>query len=295
MLELYAKPTKGIFNISWVSTIRYFELPSSYVWNIGEDHEELELIYVEKGVFIDDSEDEKVILKAGDVVVYGTGYHHNTHCDGVHSASIFVTTFGCRSKSAKKFEGRHFFNTDFEIKSLISLAINQGVKICDINARYCPMYPDASPHDIHFFKNILECILLKFLGRLTEKVERDEKVFIKSEKQINGLAGEIANYLENNVYSNVSIDDICENFGYSKCHICKTFKAAVNTTVIDYYNSLKIDEAKRLLLETNTTVEDISVMLRYDSPQYFSKVFKKYTNMTPSYFRHKVFKGSVRK
>ncbi len=234
-------------------------------------------------------------MKAGDVVVYGSGYHHNTHCDGVHSASIFVTTLGCRSALAKRFEGRHFFHADSEFKALISYALNQGVKICDINAKYCPLYPDASPQDIHFYKNILECVMLKLLGRLTEKQERDEKVFIKSETQIKGLAGEIARYLENNVYSNASINDICDKFGYSKCHICKVFKSAADTTIVDYYNSLKINEAKRLLLETNVNVEEISALLRYDSPQYFSKVFKKYTNMTPSYFRHKLFKGSIRK
>lgn len=135
--------------------------------------------------------------------------------------------------------------------------------------------------------------MLRFLGELTQKQERDEKVFIKSENQIKGLAGEIARYLENNVYSNVSINEICDEFGYSKCHICKIFKSAADTTIVDYYNNLKINEAKRLLLETNTTVEEISALLLYDSPQYFSKVFKRYTNMTPSHFRHKLFKGSI--
>lgn len=295
MRELYAKQLKSILNISWVSTIRYFELPANYVYNVGEKHEELELVFVEKGVYVEDSEDEEVIIKAGDIVVYGSDYYHENHCDGVHSASVFITTFGCKSPAAKKFAGRHIFHADADIKELISLAINQGVKVCDINAKYCPVYPETQPQDTHFLKNILECIMLRLLGQLTSKTERNEKVFMKSEKRFSGLAGEIAIFLENNVYSNVSISEICKKMGYSKCYVCKVFKAAADSTIIEYYNGLKIDEAKRLLLETNISVEEISTMLKFESPQYFSKVFKKYTDMTPRFFRHKIFKGSVRK
>ena len=64
MLEHHAKPVKNTFNVSWISTIRYFELPADYTSNVGDQHEELELIFVEKGIFIEDSEDKKVILKA---------------------------------------------------------------------------------------------------------------------------------------------------------------------------------------------------------------------------------------
>lgn len=296
MLEHHAKPVKNTFNVSWISTIRYFELPADYTCNIGDRHEELELIFVEKGVFIEDSEDKKVILKAGDIVVYGSDYLHNNHCDGTHSASVFITSFGCKSAAAQKFKGRNFFHADSEIKNLVSMAINQGVKTCDINSKYCTMHPDATQEDLQMYKNIIEYLMLKLLRQQTEKAQHSERIFMQSNiENMSGLSGEIIAYLEENVYSNITIDDICKKFGYSKCHVCKSFKTATNTTIIDFYNNLKIEEAKRLLLETNTTIEEISVTLGYDTPQYFSKVFKKYTNMNPKHFKHCLFKGGVRK
>lgn len=48
-----------------------------------------------------------------------------------------------------------------------------------------------------------------------------------------------------------------------------------------------------LLLETHMNIDAIAGTLQFESPQYFSKVFKKRTGMTPKYFRNKIFKGSV--
>ena len=56
---------------------------------------------------------------------------------------------------------------------------------------------------------------------------------------------------------------------------------------------LKIEEAKRLILETNLDFLQISEMLGYSNPQYFNKVFRQYTGYTPGFFRKTIFKGSI--
>ena len=52
----------------------------------------------------------------------------------------------------------------------------------------------------------------------------------------------------------------------------------------DYVAEVKIEEAKSLLLKDNNRIYEVSSMLGYDDPYYFSKVFKKITQMTPSEF-----------
>ena len=52
-----------------------------------------------------------------------------------------------------------------------------------------------------------------------------------------------------------------------------------------YIRKCKLDEAKRLLIETNLTITQIANSVGYDSVMDFSKFFKKQTGRSPSDFR----------
>ena len=85
-------------------------------------------------------------------------------------------------------------------------------------------------------------------------------------------------------------------FEYSKmCHISentfvKYFKQYTGTVPIKYFTLLKIDKSKQLLLSTNKTISEIAYDLGFDSPFYFTKVFKTYVGQTPSSFKKNNFK-----
>lgn len=49
----------------------------------------------------------------------------------------------------------------------------------------------------------------------------------------------------------------------------------------EYINTIRIEEAKRLLLTTNHSVSDVAGMVGYDNISYFSTVFRKYAGMSP--------------
>ena len=57
-----------------------------------------------------------------------------------------------------------------------------------------------------------------------------------------------------------------------------------------YYNGLKIKEARKLIREGRYNMTQISDMLHFDNPQYFSKCFKAYTNMTPREYKASIVK-----
>ena len=58
---------------------------------------------------------------------------------------------------------------------------------------------------------------------------------------------------------------------------------------MQYYIELKINEAKRLMRKNYSNVE-IANMLNFESPTYFTKIFKKYTGITPSSYRKTILK-----
>ena len=72
---------------------------------------------------------------------------------------------------------------------------------------------------------------------------------------------------------------------FSPYYVSRLFKEELGLTFIEYLTKIRIDAAKRLLLETNMTVSEISDLVGYQDPSYFTKVFKKREGVTPTQFR----------
>ena len=79
--------------------------------------------------------------------------------------------------------------------------------------------------------------------------------------------------------------DICSALGRTKSAICPAFKQKYGITVVDYLTELRIDESKKLLLETDMTVSEIADETGFSDTSYFSKVFLKTVGVSPSCYR----------
>jgi YesN/AraC family two-component response regulator len=63
------------------------------------------------------------------------------------------------------------------------------------------------------------------------------------------------------------------------------FKKYMNLRPFEYLTKKRIQEAKRLLVQTSTPIAKIGKMVGYEDKSYFGYVFKKYEKVTPSEFR----------
>jgi len=104
----------------------------------------------------------------------------------------------------------------------------------------------------------------------------------------NRLVQDVIQYLEARIFQTVSVTELCRHFNYSKTYLSKVFKQITGRSIVEYYTSLKISEAKRLIREKNFNVAQIAARLCYDSPQYFSRSFKRVTGMTPKEYKQSV-------
>ena len=57
--------------------------------------------------------------------------------------------------------------------------------------------------------------------------------------------------------------------------------------------TLKIDKAKQMLREEQISISDISESLGFDTPQYFSRMFRRYTGTSPRDFRNSVLSVGI--
>ena len=68
-------------------------------------------------------------------------------------------------------------------------------------------------------------------------------------------------------------------------YFCNIFKKETGVTIWDYLIRIRMEEAKKMLLETAQKTYEISEKIGYDDPSYFGRLFKKYTGFTPVEYR----------
>ncbi|MXN92793.1 helix-turn-helix domain-containing protein [Flavobacterium sp. Sd200] len=68
-------------------------------------------------------------------------------------------------------------------------------------------------------------------------------------------------------------------------HLTTTLRLAINTSVCDYMEERILEEAQKLLKETNLPVAEIGQRFAYDEPTNFTKFFKSMTGITPLQYR----------
>ncbi|MCS7458568.1 helix-turn-helix domain-containing protein [Paenibacillus doosanensis] len=97
---------------------------------------------------------------------------------------------------------------------------------------------------------------------------------------------EVKAYLEQHVMNpNLSLDFLSEKFGMNGKYLSKAFKEAYGVKFVDFMIDLRMQHAKRLLTETDRTVQEIAENVGYSSAISFIRTFKKMTGMSPGDYR----------
>lgn len=72
---------------------------------------------------------------------------------------------------------------------------------------------------------------------------------------------------------------------YSDAYFCKLFKQCFDQNFTTYLTKVRINEAKKLLMNKTASVKDVSMQVGYYDSNYFAKVFRRLTGQLPSEFR----------
>ncbi|MBP3961663.1 AraC family transcriptional regulator [Paenibacillus lignilyticus] len=83
----------------------------------------------------------------------------------------------------------------------------------------------------------------------------------------------------------ISVNDAARMVNLSPTHFCKIFKQVTGKTLIEYIHMLRVQEAERMLLDTDYPVAEIAERAGFSNMTYFGRVFKKVRNLTPSAIR----------
>lgn len=129
--------------------------------------------------------------------------------------------------------------------------------------------------------------LLIQLHRLIISKPRGKSLFLMNEIDA------AVQYFHANYQKAISIEEYAASHNMSTSWFIRNFKEYTNVTPAQYILSLRISNARTLLETTSYNVSEISNIIGYDNPLYFSRIFKKQCGMSPSEFRNQIKEHAV--
>ena len=286
----YAKhKIANLISINKIVTVFFHEFGKGFNFE-GESHNFWEMVYVDSGA-VEISANGKVhTLKAGEIAFHKPNEFHTIKTDSEHTANVFVISFVCSSVAMSYFKGK-VLSVPAKLKKQITSILNEIEQsfVLMSNGDMHLEIKDAAPIG---GQQMVRTYLEQFLIMLIRDAQENKTAhfFPNKESMENHLISQMIHSIEDNLYSTLSVEELCTEMNYSRAYLSKIFKATTGFTILEYILNRKIIQAKKLIKENDYNFSQISDMLSFDNPHYFTRVFKRIAGMTPS-----EYKNSVRK
>ena len=92
-------------------------------------------------------------------------------------------------------------------------------------------------------------------------------------------------YINDELENDLTVESIAANFHISTSHLSRIFREHVGITLVEYLNVRRVEESQYYLRHTNKSITSISEQFHFCNQSYFTRIFKKYTGVTPKHFR----------
>ena len=274
----------NIINITKIITIHYYELDKDFCYT-GESHNFWEMVYVDSGMVEINTDQDLIVLKQGQVIFHKPNEFHSLYGNKKDAANVFVISFECSSEVMRLFNNKTM-SIPAKLKKYISLIVEEYYET------FYPMSPDDVKLDIkpnppigsqQMIKTYLEQFIILLIRHEHDK--RNLRTLPSKESVENYIVAKILEIIDSKLYSDISVHEVCEQLNFSRAYLSKIFKHETEYTISEYIMLQKIKAAKRMIREKNMNFTQISDKLCFDNPHYFSRVFKKITNMTPTEYK----------
>lgn len=267
----------------------YFEVGDllvPYHW-----HNEIEIIYVEKGKIGVTINSEAKIISEGEMIFINSEDLHqiNRICDGEsrHYALVFSPDL-LSFKSSDHCQIaciRPLINKTLKLPQSIDNDKEYSIKVINLFKEILQEYKLQEPG---WYLNVKACIYKLF------SIFTREDIFIELNSDVSNISykedqiKKAIEYIHNNFDKKIYIDDISSTIGLNTQYFCRFFKSIIGKTPIEYINRYRINAASEFLQSEDISIIDVCFRVGFENQSYFIKLFKKYNNMTPLEYK-KIF------
>ncbi len=241
-------------------------------------HKEYELFWLSEGEMLLGTDKEKYVITPGTMVLIEPNIAHYAN-------------------DTDKSKQHHFYTLTFDISALGSIddPCRAAVESIKINRLLkIPKYILADSEKIfHMMKNNEFGAEIKLKGLLYNIISHilQSKQFIQHSDpkidRIHSIAAinMVIDYIKNHYKEKISFKALLSNVSYSESHMRRLFKEKTGLSFIDYVNKYRVEKSCIDLLYSDKSISDIAVDNGFNNVQYYSKIFKMFTNTTPGQYR----------
>jgi AraC-like DNA-binding protein len=100
-------------------------------------------------------------------------------------------------------------------------------------------------------------------------------------------------WVRENVHRPLARAGVARAIGVTPGHVSKLFRTLGGTSLVDYVNALRVENAKRLLRDTRLTVGEVGYRVGFNDCNYFVRVFRRLVGVSPGRYRSSGYRGAV--
>ncbi len=249
----------------------------------GESHNYWEGVYVKSGKVGITADDRVLYLTEGQIIFHKPMEFHRLWSAGGTSPDVIIFSFSATGKSMRIFQGLVTELTK-ERRALLQWAVAESQKVfrgfLSDETGFWYVEREHPPFGAaQIMKNYLEVLLLE----IARDEGREADVLYSSSNSAR-LYREAVRFLEENIEGSLCVEDICTHLNCSRSNLKKVFNRFVGTGVMKHYLKLKINRSVELMGQ-GYNIGEISDMLSFSSPYYFSTAFRREMGVPPSKYK----------
>ncbi len=243
-------------------------------------HEEIELLIVKEGTLACHTPDKVVYGDTGDVIFINSAVPHKTEAfnDGV---SYCLLQFKESDYTATEMQKIIKYSIRYQGLSEEPVAVIRADVIAEEFEKILfEAENSACGYEIMIKSSILRIIATLYrIGVLSH----NEEIYNTATGQKILPALE---YINQNYRELMSLEEISSMLGFNESYFCRIFKQATGTTFTEYLNFVRVCKAEKMLSQNTGSITEIAEAVGFCSVSYFNRIFKKYKNCSPGYYRH---------
>lgn len=251
-------------------------------------HEYYEMIYVYQGKRTMQIEEQEVVLRENEFCIFDMKCAHKD----LRMKSEGIAFYCCMTR--KMVDNyfldhiqskilRHFFLLENEMKSDVSYFRLRNEENAELIEKYLANIFMELEGETIGYERLVQVYILRILNSHHELQPSDMFVFPKKLRGTK-LFQSVARYISSNI-ADISLQMLCEEFHYQTDYYNRLIKKHTGLTYSDYIQSVRIEKAKNLLLNTDLSVQKIMMVVGYRYHSHFYATFKKETGETPFDYR----------
>ena len=252
-------------------TFFYHEKEQGFLFP-GESHPMLELTYVDQGSLHSVADGQDLLLKQGDMVIYGPNQWHMQYAD-VDVAPRYVTlTFDLRDEAIQPLVNRKF-TASRQVVSLLRQMLREHEQL------------DQFSNDMIIAQ--LNMVLLELMREAAapSNAKLQTSNSIHSENEIIRKAQQ---YISSHIREKLSVPLVARQVDVSPSYLTALFHKNLQISPGEYIRRIKLQESKQMIRENDLNFTEIAAALQYSTVHHFSRQFKEKFGITPTEYAKSV-------